>query len=685
MNNISRNLFISVFCAVLFVSSSLLFVIQPIIGKIVTAKFGGGAQVWCLILFFFQFILFIGYSFSYFLTKQKVNVQIFIYAVIICLLFYFSNIPSGNEWAPKSFENPILDLLMLFVYYLGVPCFVLGTVSTLMQKWYYHLQWGEPYYLYSISNIGSMLCLLAYPFIIEPFFSIQDSLKYWSFLLVLDGALLLVCCFVFFKQSKLQIDIVKNNSKLKKSQCFEWVVFSALGTMLLVSVTQFMTSDIAPIPLLWIAPLLIYLLSFVLNFNSSPLYNKSTRSFYIVFGQILVFMIVFNKVSSIEDLAFYFFALFFSCMVIHGELYSRRPDAYFLPTFYLLISFGGMLGSLFVNFLFPAVFNINIDSTLILSLFIVLCFYILKKNKVRIFFLESMDKSYRFLSISLCLGLILNLFFARASIFDKRNFYGSISLERDVRNDSSVLRLVNGIIVHGFQLESDDKRRVPTSYYNLNSPFSAAIDTIRLANSDQSLNLGVVGLGVGTVATYLNENDTGTFYEIDPKITQIAKEHFSFLKDSLGKFEIYTGDGRLLLDRQDAQSFDLLLIDAFNSDAIPTHLLTVEAFKVYLKHLKNDGLLVFHVSNRFLKLSKICELNAKSLALKSLTLHSKAINSFQTDTLYCLISRSDEKLETLRSLIGLNQYKNIKMIDNETSGISAWSDSFSNIYSILKF
>lgn len=684
MTSLSRTLFISIFCAVLFLSSSLLFVIQPIIGKIVTAKYGGGAQVWCLSLFFFQFILFSGYFFSYFLCRQKIKTQIIIYSFLIVLLFGFAEIPWGNEWAPKNFDSPIEDLLLSYIYFLGIPCFILGTVSTLLQKWYHQLDWGEPYYLYSVSNIGSMLCLLAYPFLIEPFLNIQNSLIYWRYLLIADGLLLFICCLVFYKLANHRPITEKKVSKISYSQYLEWVVYSALGTMLLVSVTQHMTSDIAPIPLLWLVPLLLYLLTFVLNFSRFPFYNEKTRVFYIVCAQVLSFFIIFDTDKTFDDLAFYLFALFFACMVIHGQLYLSRPNGYFLPSFYLLISFGGMLGSLIVNFLFPNIFDINIDSTISLCLFIFICFFIINKYKIKIFHLSSMDRNYRFLSVVLCTGLILNLFFFRDSILDKRNFYGPISLERYTLNENKALRLLNGVIIHGFQFESADKKTIPTSYYNYNSPFALAMDLLRSNPDERSIHLGGIGLGIGTIATYLGEKDKVSFYEIDPKVITIAKDHFSYLKDSKAKVDIHTGDGRLILDRQENQVFDLLLVDAFNSDAVPTHLLTSEAFEIYFRHLEDEGLLLFHLSNRFLELSKVCEVNAKKLGVESVTLLSKSLNAYQTDALYCLLIRSDLQKTKLMTLLNQERFKNIRVVKNDLSGVHGWSDSFSNIYSILK-
>jgi len=661
-----------------------LFVIQPIIGKVVTAKYGGGAQIWCLSLLFFQFILFFGYSFSTILCRQKSIVQLICFVVIAVISFFFSEIPWGNEWLPSSYETPTADLFIYYTIFLGVPCLLLSSVSTMLQKWYHSSGHGDPYYLYSISNSGSLLCLVAYPFLIEPFLSIPDSLSLWSMVFKFNGLLLIGCAFMAysFKNERDEKDKSLNIESMTRVDFSWWIGCSAIGTMLLVSITQHVTADMAPIPLLWIVPLVIYLLSFILNFRTKSSYTEQKRPYYIFASQIIILYLFYNFSIGPFSIILYLFLLLLLTIVVHGELYIRKPHPEQLPIFYLMISFGGMLGSFIVNIIYPLIFNFNIDYKITFGIFIIFSFLVLSVEKTKIFSKSRIDNLYRLFCVLLCIGSFVSPLGKREIVHRSRNFYGSVLVEKqNLKDYGEYLTLIHGNTVHGAQFKNKMKVLEATTYYHRNSPISLVFKKLQ---KNKNLRIGAIGMGVGTISSYLRKSDHLKFYELDPKIVDIAKSHFSFLSNAKGSVDIKVGDGRVVLEREVNQKFDMLFVDAFNSDVVPVHLLTEEAFKVYGKHLKRKGLLVFHVSSRYLSLQSITSKMASFVGLNSIHLKTSAKEKYQTPTYYSLLSKEDNLIQEVRGLMEIDQFKNVIEIDvSDHRKLKPWTDSYSNIFSIL--
>ena len=672
----------TIFGLTLLLSSSLLFLIQPVVGKIVTAQFGGGAQIWSVSLFFFQLILFLGYLFSFIILKLDEKKQIIIFLGIVIIGYFFSQVPSYQIWAPVNFDHPVLTLLKKYFLYLSIPCFILGCVSTLLQKWFFRLNWGEPYFLYSISNWGSLACLILYPFLIEPYLTINSTLNLWTALFLICLSLLIICSTIFYKKlSPIKQDVSVLKPSLK--QMITWLSMSSLGTMFLVATTHHLTSDIAPIPFLWLLPLLIYLMSFSLNFKNNALYNKHNKLFFILLAQVMCYLTLESTDVDLQSICYNILLFFLGVNIVHGELFEQRGNPENLQYFYLMIAFGGMLGTLFINFIVPLFLSINNDIYIVLTLFLFFTLYIFRTQNLRLFFEKRFDHLYKVTIIIFVLGINFTLL-KNDYIYHERNYYGSVSIEEvSTSNGRKFHKMVNGRILHGYQFLDINDRNTPTSYYHINSPLSLTFDALR--TQKESLKVGLIGLGVGTAASYLKPGDEAIFYEIDPKIIRIAQEKFNYLKDAQGSHVIRQGDARVLLNREESNKFDLLLVDAFNGDAVPTHLLTLEAFSIYRKHLSKDGILLFHVSNKYLTLDKIITVNANALNLEALTLKSSAENSFQRRSIYTAVLPKDPNIQgVIFQFLERDKFKGLFIRENNVEGLEPWKDQYSNLLSVLK-
>jgi len=655
-----------------FLGAFLLFLIQPLVGKILTPMYGGVSQVWILCLFFFQFALLGGYTLTYLISRLKKNFQAGIYILFIVLSLFILEIPT-REAVQSDFLNPAWSLLSILTRYLFIPLVFVSSVSTLMQNWYGITRRQEPYFLYSTSNTGSVLALLFFPLILEPNFPINFTADMWQYAYWLLALTVIISAVLVIRGENLTAKNIEepetDNVSLKKFLL--WLCFSFMGTALLLSYTAHLTHDIAPVPLLWILPLGVYLTTFIIIFGKTESYN---RAFY-VFTAFLIVMLILTQSShlSLYNILLVLCLLYSLLMIFHGELYNLRPAYDKLPLFYLLIALGGALGGIFVNFIAPVLFNSNLEFIILnIAAFSFILFLVFRHN-LRIFYNFSIEKIFRaaaiFTILYFCwihaeeeLSKLNNL-----NITESRNFYGAATIKKTEEH----IKLVNGRIMHGFQPISQDSGALiyePTSYYSKLSPLGISIELYREKTGKTPIKIGAIGLGAGTLAYYGREGDLIDFYEIDPKIIDIAREHFSFIKGSKAQINIILGDGRLNMAKS-SQKYDIILVDAFNGDAIPVHLLTKEAMDVYFDHLKEDGLLLFHISNKYLNLHKI-------LGGTTLTVSADDNDKYLTSSTYCLVSNSrwlEEKA---------NRFPNLNLKKTENKAV--WTDDFSNILSVFK-
>lgn len=659
----------------IFVGSYLLFQIQPLVGKIVTARFGGAAGIWCVCMLFFQLALLGGYTLTYLLSKLPVRWQCLAYAVLMIGSVVVLNVPPAAGWIPEPNADPVRNLLVLLSIHLAVPCILMSTVSGMIQNWFAIARLGNPYPLYSLSNIGSMGALLAYPFIVEPRLTVSHTVSLWTagygllaFLTCLSSLLMLrllpqettpeeqlqahaeAVGVISSRaesaadssdashtpvQASMPVSDFGEASAIAHSSMSErpsslslappgtgdfawWIGLSALSSTILLTYTTFITQDIAPVPLLWILPLCLYLLTFILCFGDKNLYS---RTLFLYGGPMLWFVEPFLHEKLLLELACVLLTIFFFCMSCNGEIVRRKPDPVHLPAFYLAIAIGGALGGIFVNLLAPQIFSFYLERSLIVVCMVGLCLYVSLKEGAVLLGHRWVDNAYLVVITYACVFLSGYKCYSTitTSVDRARNLYGCISVAQGP--DDSML-LASGTIVHGSQYMTKGKRREPTQYFTRDSAVGFIDYWYRKQHPGIGIKYGVVGLGAGTIAAYGEKGDSTTFYELDPKVLRFANKYFTFLSDSPANVNVLLGDARITMEKQSPQDYDILVIDAFNGDAIPIHLLTRESVELYMRLLKPDGMLLMHVSNRYLDLTPELGNIAQALNLKAYSIRN---------------------------------------------------------------
>ncbi len=605
-----------IYALTIFLSAFLLFQVQPLIAKIILPWFGGSAAVWTTCMMFFQVALLLGYLYAHGIRKYlPTRIQVYLHLALLLLSAAFLPILPHESWKPTGYADPVGRIVLLLTVTVGLPYFLLSTTSPLLQAWFVadpgRSEKEFPYRLYALSNAGSLLALLSYPFLFEPAFTVKQQSFLWS---AGYGAFILLCGAIAWKallggtpaavpqESVYEEAVPSPGWKLYAL----WLLLSACSCILFLSFTNRLTQDVAPVPFLWILPLSLYLLSFILCFGVRqwewrwytliipPLaFGALALSFSAEFKETALQMLVPQLVI----------CMFVLCLICHGELARTKPHPNYLTNFYLMISIGGALGGLFVGYVAPQIFNDFHE----LSLGIGLCAFI---TLVRLYWNPRRGWLYPTWIISGALSATLLVFLYNQSLdFNRgmrvaaRSFYGVLRVG-DTWEDKTYTRrrsLWNGMIRHGIQfLDPPEMKNFPTTYYG---PLSG----IGLVLNDKvpPRRVGLVGLGIGTLAAYGGPGDVYRFYEINPVVVLVARSQFSYLKDSAARVEIVPGDARLSMEHEPKQAYDVLAIDAFSGDSIPVHLLTKEAFAVYFRHLKKGGILAIHITNSYLNLAPI--------------------------------------------------------------------------------
>lgn len=638
----------------IFISAFLLFQIQPIIGKIILPLFGGGVSIWTSCLLFFQCFLLFGYYYAHRLSVQfTLNKQIKIHCTLLVISLIFLLLFPIQVSSSSVNGEPLWDIIKVLVITIGLPYFILSSTSPLVQRWFSYAETGrQPYRLYSLSNIGSLLALLSYPFIIEPKLPLMKQSSYWSFgyfIFVLSSIFLMVYLskkLNIISQNTAQNELINDNEENKDKSnnslliSFMWVFLSALGVVLLISTTNTMTQEITPIPFLWILPLCLYLLTFIICFHHSRWYVRWCWFGLFILSAYAAMVAYFmgNGLDIISVTIIYSFALFSACMVCHGELVNIKPkNNNQLTRYYLYIAAGGFLGSVFVSFGAQNLFDHYIEFPL--SILAVLAVFMLRlilnsrfeknddnlqvsQNRLGVLFgkHKRLKLATGFAFVILSYMFIFN-FQSKFSnkIAASRNFYGVLYVN-DVVNvgGREERRLMHGNTLHGLQ-PAYPLNLMPTLYYQNNTGVSYAIRYAQ-KHSITPIKVGVIGLGVGTLAAYGRKGDRFDFYEINPDVEVFANQYFSYLENSSADIEVILGDARITLEEQLLRSktgadhlYDVMVVDAFSSDAIPSHLLTKEAGELYFKHLSPNGLVAFHISNKQIDLFPIMKGLANNL------------------------------------------------------------------------
>lgn len=622
--------------ATIFLSAFLLFQIQPLLAKAILPWFGGSSAVWTACLLFFQAALLAGYLYAFALDRLIApRRQPFIHAFLLAASLLLLPIIPAAQWKPAGPQDPLWRILGLLTATAGLPYLLLSATSPLLQSWLAHQNAGKTSYrLFSLSNLGSMLGLLTFPFLFEPNLTGRQQALAWSGAYGVFAVLCTLEAFRMWRTAPAPSDALPiNHSATLKSEVVLWAALAAGASALLLAATNHISQNIAAIPLIWIVPLSLYLLSFVLCFAGYAWYRR--RLFIPLFaltGAAMAYALFSSHSGPYNGnfrllVALYSFSLFIWCMVLHGELARRRPAARDLTLYYLALSAGGVSGGLLVAWLSPRIFRTDLEFPLLIALCPLLVAIALRRSGA-----PRLQHRLTWAAAALLLfttwGYMAYHTWKATSgaIFETRNFYGSLEVRDLPPRTTGVIRMFShGSTVHGEEFLRPDRQRIPTTYYGVDSGIGRAFHALRGPDATP-LSIGLVGLGAGTLTAYSHPGDRLRYYEINPLVVEIARSQFFFLRNSGAPIQIVMGDARLSLEREAPQGFDLLAIDAFSSDAIPVHLLTREALSLYIRHLKTDGVLALHLSNRHVDLTPIATLGLQSLGLSTECIENPAYN-----------------------------------------------------------
>jgi hypothetical protein len=679
------------YACTIFLSAFLLFAVQPMIGKIILPWFGGSAAVWSTCLLFFQAALLAGYLYAHWSTrwfspKRQAQLHITLMAASLLLL---PIIPSPF-WKPTHAGDPSGRILLLLAATIGLPYLLLSTTSPLLQAWYVAAKPGAmPYRLFALSNFGSLLALFSYPLLVEPLFTTHTQGFGWSGVYVL---FVVLCAAVGWVTLRAPAKMASSPNAPEASapapdwkSMALWTALAACSSALLLAITNHMSQNIAPIPFLWVLPLGVYLLSFILCFERDKIYHRA------VFLPLLVAALggagyaIYandNNLNIRWAIPTFTAALFVCCMVCHGELVRLKPHPRHLTAFYLMISLGGALGGLFVAIVAPRVFHTYFELPLLLvvcGVLVTLVLWVSPGNWSGKIPVTPVRIAMAVLTIALAgyLGYKKNAD-DRQFRMSERNFYGVLRV-RDIpqsAEDTAVRRLIHGTINHGTQLLDAKRRDEPTSYYG---PYSGMGRAIHYFQSRGPMRAGVIGLGAGVTASFCRAGDVFRFYEINPLALAIASSWFTFLQDCKADHQVLLGDARLTLEAQPGQQFDMLAVDAFTSDAIPVHLLTREAFALYFRHLKPGGILAVHVSNRYLNLVPVVARNASDIGKSALDIDDEDEEAdYFSGSDWVLVSGDPAIFRDSAFQSSSATRARVR------PGLRAWTDDYSNLFQILK-
>lgn len=725
------------FSFTVFLGAFLLFLIEPMIAKIILPWFGGTAAVWATCLVFFQTALLLGYWFADVVTRRVDAARIpMLFSFLLLLSLLSLPIAPQSFWRTDAGIDPSLRILGLLTFSIGLPFALLSATSPLVQAWYARRVAGSsPYHLYAVSNAASLLALLSFPFFIEPRLSSHQQSVVWSAMYALfavvcgaaawmsrrskkgdasrrergrmeeekntglktghyngdeerrheEGRAALATPFAaqakqakeahpYKKEGDAAPSKEKNaNAEPARREKALWLGLAACGSMMLLSVTNHLAENVAPVPLLWVIPLALYLLSFAVVFAKRKMYSRwlAARLLAVMLGGAGYAIYDSTLVHAIQvSVPVYCATLFVVCYFCHGELAERRPNAKFLTSFYLLLALGGALGSVCVALVAPHVLTGVYELPIVLLLAAALAAFLLWREGwgARVFWTA--------MAGAMCAVLILNVRSTREdTVARSRDFYAALRVKQYGSAENLGHReLLHGQIEHGAQFLTWPEDRNPTSYYGRKSGVGLALRFC----CDGPKRAGVVGLGAGTIAAYGKAGDYFRFYEIDPQVIRIAHDWFSYLKQSPAKTEITLGDARLSLESEAPQNFDVLAVDAFSGDAIPVHLLTKEAFAVYFRHLKPNGILAVHVSNTYLDLAPVVKLLADDAGYATRMISNDADDPDLISAADWVLVTQNQQFLNVPETFGGSQ--NIEV----PKKLSLWTDDKNNLFQVLR-
>jgi len=672
------------FALAVFVSAFLLFQVQPVIGKYILPWFGGAPGVWTTCMLFFQVLLLGGYAYAH-VNMRWLGPRAGVAAHLLLLALAMAMLPitPGEAWKPPDGSWPTLRILMVLGASVAVPYLALAATGPLLQAWFSRLHGGRsPYRLFALSNLGSLLGLVSYPFLVEPAIGRAAQTLAWSWGLAGFAVMCAGCAVLVWRHAAAtaprDTDGLASTPSPEAGTRVMWFALPACASVLLLATTSRICQDIAVVPFLWVVPLALYLLSFVVAFDRAAWYHRGIWGSLMVLAGAAAVGYSFRMV--IWEIAVYCAVLFTSCMVCHGELARLKPPPSRLTEYYLTIAAGGGAGGAFVALAAPVIFPGYYELQIAMMGALVLLLASLWRDENSRFHRGRFELGWYGLAAVAATGAIYLYMDMTGEVTDvrnmhkRRNFYGVLAVyDKEVADGVWSRTLRHGLIIHGTQLLDPDMRGWPTAYYGP----ASAVGQVLAYMSTRPLRIGVVGLGAGTMAAHGRAGDRITFYEINPLVVDFARRHFTFLSECKADVDVVLGDGRLSLERQDPQNFDLLVLDAFSGDAIPVHLLTLEAFEVYLRHLKPDGAIAIHISNKHLDLRPALAKAAERLGLAELTVNSDGVGMTVAEqaSQWTVLSR-DRQLVRPEVIRG--------RIITTTRPLHVWTDDYASLMAVLQ-
>ena len=688
----------------IFLSATLLFLVQPIMAKQILPWFGGSAAVWTTCMVFFQCTLLGGYAYADWLARRPMRLQAQLHAALAAASLAALPIVPAAAWRPAEAAEPIGRILLLLAATIGLPYFMLSTTGPLVQSWVARaFPQRRVYRLYALSNVGSLAALVAYPVLIEPAASVRAQSIGWSagyaafvLMVVAGGWLTWRCTQPGAAPAAQQVSAAcappsgapgmspappESVPAPSLAEQARWLLLAALGSTLLLAVTTHITQNIASVPFLWILPLSLYLLTFVLCFEGRSWWRPGAGcAAAIVLGTLMMGALVgrldgwwpeAGLMPVRQAVPLYCAGLFAGCMFCHGELAARRPAPRHLTRFYLMLSAGGAAGGILVGIVAPLALPTYHELPASIVLLVVLATLRAPRIGLRVLGVASL------LACGAALWLHL-IVLTGDTVLMHRNFYGTMRVRAtgtEAQGDRA-RRLMHGGIVHGEQFLAPSRRGLPTTYYGERSGVGHAVAALRAARPGPQ-RLGLIGMGVGTLAAYGRAGDQYRFYELDPDVPRLARRQFTYLSDSAAHIETVLGDARLTLEREPPQRFDLLAIDAFSGDSIPTHLLTRQAMQAYRRHLAEGGVIAFHVSNRYLDLAPVVRRLADEAGLQAVRLvHVPPESDYLYRSDWVLVTADAALAAALRAAGGTDA--------PQRADLRTWTDDFNNLLQVLK-
>ena len=678
----------------ILLGSFLLFQVQPVIGRFILPWFGGSPAVWTTCMLFFQVALLAGYGYAHAVTALPRRTQGIIHLVLLAAAVLCLPItPDPATWKPQPGAEPLVGILLLLSVSIGLPYTILAANAPLLQHWFVQANPGKiPYRLYALSNGASLLALLTYPVVIEPHLTLAEQSTIWSWLFLLYALGCAACALAPAAEAVQGSTTTAKDDvepRPKARTLLLWLLLSACGSALLLATTNQLCQEVAVVPFLWVVPLALYLGTFIVCFIGERAYDRILWGLLLAGSLYPAFRALWLGVSlslGVQAMI-YLAALLAGCMVCHGELFRNRPASRHLTAYYLAIAAGGALGGILVALVAPLVFNGYWEYPIVLAIIgaAAICAWLHG---------DVFRTAPRWLLPATLIAelLVIGLAISHIRVFNpwtvatERNFYGVLRVMRFDDDSGGRLNLMHGGVLHGSQFIAADRRRLPTMYYGPDSGAGLAFrqHPLRQAGNleKRALKAGIVGLGTGTLAVYGEPGDLLRFYEINPDVVTIAREMFTFLKDTPAHTELLTGDARLLLEDElrqgKPQQYDLLLVDAFSSDAIPIHLLTRECFAIYHRHLAPNGLLLMHLTNRHLDLVPVVRAQAAAIGAQAALISSlpdEALGTKKAD--WMVVTSNQEFLDNpvIKSRLTPPPVERPDIL---------WSDDYASLWQILK-